>query len=194
MSVSRFEDLDLSRQYSYADYLSWTFEERVELLRGWVVRIGPTPNRYHQEISRVLTGELYLHFRNHQCSLYSAPFDVKLSTTKGEDTVVQPDICVICDEDKLTKQGCAGAPDWIIEILSPGNTNREMRDKFDLYQEAGVREYWIIEPQNRHVLRYALREGVYIGLPPKTEEDTIASYCFADFAIEGKMLFGSKYK
>jgi Uma2 family endonuclease len=191
MSVSRFKDLDLSRQYSYADYLSWTFKERVELLRGWVAKMSPAPNRYHQQISVTLSAKLFQHFEAHRCFLYTAPFDVRLPTTNGGETVVQPDLCIVCDESKLTKQGCTGSPDWIIEILSPGNMTKEMRDKFELYQESGVREYWIVEPQNRHVLRYALRDGIFIGLPPKIEDDeAITSEIFPDFSIAGKVLFG----
>ena len=190
MSVARFEDLDLSRQYTYADYLTWTFQERVELLRGWVARMSPAPNRFHQDVQRNLTYALLKHLEGGDCKLYIAPFDVRLPRTAGGETVVQPDLCVICDPAKLTEQGCTGAPDWVIEILSPGNSKREVRDKYALYEEAGVGEYWVVDPLGRHVLRYVLREGTYVGLAPRTEDDeAVEAATFAGFAIPGARVF-----
>jgi Uma2 family endonuclease len=105
--------------------------------------------------------------------------------------VVQPDLCVVCDKAKLTDQGCSGAPDLVIEILSPGNTAREMREKYALYEEVGVREYWVIEPSNHLVLRYELRDGIYVGLAPKTgADDDIRSVIFPDLSVVGKGVFG----
>jgi len=190
MAVTRFEDLDLSRQYTYADYLTWQFSERVELLRGWIARMSPAPSRYHQDVSANTSFTLRSHFQGQDCKVYDAPFDVRLQNTKGGETVVQPDICVICDRNKLTEQGCTGAPDLIIEILSPGNTNREMKEKFKLYEEAGVVEYWVVDPSNFMVLRYELRDGEYFGLRPKTRESsTIKSARFPDFSIDGETIF-----
>lgn len=98
-------------------------------------------------------------------------------------TVVQPDLCVICDSFKLDDQGCNGAPELVIEILSPGNSRREMKDKFDLYQEAGVQEYWLVQHQEEVVLVYSLNEeGQYIGLRPAV--DTIVSPLFPDLEID----------
>ena len=190
MAVTRFEDLDLSRQYTYADYLTWEFQERVELLRGWVTRMSPGPNTYHQRISRELFVAIGTHFRGHPCEAFSAPYDVRLPRTGGGETVVQPDICLVCDPAKVTRRGIDGAPDWIIEILSPGNTPREMREKYALYEEAGVREYWVVEPSNGFVLRYELRDGVYVGLAPRIETDeVIPSVIFPDFTIAGEAVF-----
>lgn len=191
MSVTRFEDLDLSRQYTYADYLTWKFTERVELLRGWVAKMSPGPNRRHQRISRDLTILLGTIFTTHNCDLYTAPFDVRLPRSGGGESVVQPDLCVICDKAKLTEQGCTGAPEWVIEILSPGNTTREMRDKYELYEEAGVQEYWVIDPMNEHVLRYVLRDGIYIGLAPRTRSDEeIRCETIAGLTVKGEDIFG----
>jgi len=190
MAVSRFEDLDLSKQYTYSDYLTWQFSERVELLRGWIARMSPAPNRYHQDVSANISFSLRSHLYGKGCKVYDAPFDVRLPTTEGGDTVVQPDICVICDPSKLTKQGCTGAPDLIVEILSPGNTNREMKEKFSLYEEAGVQEYWVVDPANFMILRYHLRERVYFGLKPETRESQeILSARFPDFSIDGENVF-----
>src|SRR5690606_1563512 len=98
-------------------------------------------------------------------------------------TVVQPDLCVICDSSKLDEQGCNGAPELVIEILSPGNSRREMKDKFDLYQEAGVQEYWLVQPQEEVVLVYSMNEeGQYIGLRPAV--DAIVSPLFPDLDMD----------
>ena len=91
-------------------------------------------------------------------------------------TVVQPDLCVICDPEKLDDRGCIGAPDLVVEILSPGNSKTEMRDKFDLYEEAGVKEYWLVHPDERTVQIYQLNEsGKYIGLRPFVDDDSITT-------------------
>ena len=190
MPVTRFEDLDLTRQYTYADYMSWAFQDRVELLRGWIARMSPAPNMRHQDIATQLTGRLYQHLRDSPCKLFAAPFDVRLPRTAGGETVVQPDLCVVCDRAKLTEQGCTGAPDWVIEILSPGNSKREIRDKYALYEEAGVREYWVVNPLEEHVLRYVLRDGTYIGLAPRTSDDErIESEVFPEVVLTGAELF-----
>ena len=190
MPVARFEDLDLTRQYTYADYLTWTFADRVELLRGWIARMSPAPNRFHQQVQQNLNFALARHLQGQKCKLYPTPFDVSLPRTAGGETVVQPDLCVICDLAKLTEQGCTGAPDLIIEILSPGNSKREVRDKYALYEESGVREYWLVDPLDRHVLRYVLRDGTFVGLAPRTEDDeAIEAQALPGFAVDGADVF-----
>ncbi len=189
MSVTRFEDLDLSRQYTYADYLTWKFDERVELLRGWVAKMNPAPSRFHQTVA----GNLFAGVRGQierPCRLFFAPFDVRLARTSGHESVVQPDLCVICDESKLTDQGCEGAPDWVIEILSPGNSKREMHDKFALYQEAGVTEYWVVDPLHVSIERYLLVEEVYVRQEPRFEDDPrIESLSLPGVAVSGAQVF-----
>ena len=190
MPVSHFDDLDLDRQYTYADYLTWTFAERVELLRGWVARMSPAPNLAHQAIAVELTRVLGNYFSDRPCRLFAAPFDVRLPRTHGGETVVQPDLCVVCDGAKLTTQGCTGAPDWVIEILSPGNSRRELRDKFALYEEAGVREYWLVHPLDRAIQRFVLEAGRYVGLAPATDEDdAIGVSLFEGLTVDGRRLF-----
>lgn len=176
MEITSIDQLDLSKTYSYADYLLWRFEERLELIKGKIFAVSPAPNRRHQRIA----GDLYLllskEFSGNSCELYFAPFDVRLPIKDAKPTdkkiynVVQPDLCLICDQSKLDEKGCIGAPDLIVEILSPGNSKKEMLNKFQLYEEAGVKEYWIVEPQNETVLVYYLNDaGKYIGLPPAVE-------------------------
>ena len=167
--ITDFNQLDLSKQYTYADYLTWTFEERVELFKGWVKKMSPAPNRIHQQVSFNLSRMVGNYLLEKTCNAYTAPFDVRLigrsikSANKPEAiyTVVQPDICVICDQSKLDDRGCIGAPDWIIEIVSPGNTKKEIDDKYLLYQENKVREYWIIQPTDETLTVFDLKDEKY---------------------------------
>jgi len=191
--VTQFSDLDPEGHYTYADYLLWQFQERVELIKGRVFKMSPAPNMSHQRVSGNLSRELLNYFYKKNCQVCIAPFDVRLPVKdkKGrQSTVVQPDICVICDESKLDEQGCNGAPDWVIEILSPGNSRMEMREKFRVYEEAGVREYWIVNPTERIVLQYVLNEaGQYSGLAPASEEDQLRPHIFPDLVIDLKEVF-----
>ena len=122
-----------------------------------------------------------------KCEVFSAPFDVRLARKKGDKntiTVVQPDLCVVCDMEKLDDRGCNDAPDLIIEILSPGNSKREMQQKFDLYQESGVKEYWLVHPQDESVFAYVLNEeGIYIGLRPKVKGEIATPAIFPDLKV-----------
>ena len=183
--VTNFSDLDLTKQYSYSDYLLWQFSERVELIKGFIRKMSPAPNRFHQVVSQNLSGIFYNSFRKYPCDVYIAPFDVRLpirSKTK-DTTVVQPDICVVCDKSKLDDAGCNGAPELMIEILSPNNSKHDLDTKFKLYEEAGVLEYWIVEPVEKMLLVYTLINGKYIGLPPQTEGENIQSPLFPDLKI-----------
>jgi len=190
--ITNISQLDLEKKYSYADYLTWIFQERVELFKGKIFTISPAPSTYHQEISRDLTVLLWTKLKNHSCNLFVAPFDVRLLSTKNSKsdtdiyTVVQPDLCVICDENKLDARGAIGAPELMIEILSPGNSKKEMRYKYDLYQEAGVLEYWIVNPENKTIFIYVLKDGIFVGQHPLIEDDTIESPLFPqlDFKLE----------
>ena len=189
--------LDFNKTYSYADYLTWFFQDRLELFKGKIFKMSQAPNRFHQIVSRELTGVLWKNFKNHPCNLYAAPFDVRLldkkKSTSDKDifTVVQPDLCVICDEKKLDDRGCVGSPDLIIEILSPGNSKKEMKYKFDLYEEAGVLEYWIVNPENRTIQIFVLKENQFVGLHPLIEEDKITSPLFPDLDFILEEIFNS---
>ncbi len=180
--ITDINQLDFNKAYSYADYLLWKFNERVEL-----------PSVRHQKISRKLTGKFLMLFQNHPCEFFYAPFDVRLTkkNDKNEeiDTVVQPDLCVVCDLEKLADgQSCNGAPDLIIEILSPGNSKKEMKNKYELYEEAGVKEYWIVNPLDENVLIYVLKDGVYSSLKPVVDDD-IKSVLFPDLKIHTDDIF-----
>ena len=158
-----FEDIDASLTYSYAHYLTWLFDERVELIKGQIFKMSPAPSRIHQEVSTQVLGALFNFLNNKPCKVYTAPFDVRFPKESKADkdifTVLQPDICVICDLSKLDDRGCIGAPDIVVEILSPGNNKKELLNKYNVYQEFGVKEYWVISPSVKTVLIYTLDES-----------------------------------
>ena len=124
-------------------------------------------------------------------NLFYAPFDVVLPSREGEEnTVVQPDLCVVCDPKKLADgKRCLGAPDLIVEILSPGNARHDTDDKFHLYEEAGVGEYWIVRPNDKEVNVFVLENGAYRGLAPIAEGKTIHSVKFPELSINTKAIF-----
>lgn len=161
-AITELSQLDLNGTYSYADYLLWQFEERVELIKGKIMEMT-APNLKHQRYSGRLTRPISNFLYGKKCELFVAPFDVKLYDHRKAHlpddkaySVVQPDLCVICDKSKLTERGCDGAPDWIIEILSPSNSKKEMRFKYDLYEESGVSEYWLVYPYEEAVYQFVL--------------------------------------
>jgi Uma2 family endonuclease len=193
MNITSIDQINPNGSYTYQDYLTWDFPQRMELYRGKPFELSPAPNRRHQDISTELFGNLYNHLRDGPYKVYAAPFDVRLPITnkKGQpDTVVQPDLSVVCDESKLDKQGCNGAPDLVVEILSPGNPSREMREKFDLYEEAGVQEYWLVQPEGEMVNVYILNEeGKFIGLRPLDGIGQLTSTIFPDLTIDLSKVF-----
>ncbi len=178
---------DASLTYTYADYLQWKFEERLELFRGKIFKLA-APNTMHQKIA----GKLYLRIGNflekQKCQVFIAPFDVRLPVkNKKKDheitTVVQPDLCIVCDETKIDDRGCCGAPDVIVEILSPGNSKKEVQNKFELYEEAGVAEYWIINPSEENLIIYTLQNSRYTGSKPYAPGEIISSNNIPGFKI-----------
>lgn len=190
MEITNINQLDPNGTYTYADYLLWKFKERVELLRGRVSKMSPAPARSHQKIAFNLNGIFWSFFKDRNCEVYPAPFDVRLPIKKGDViTVLQPDLCVICDLSKLDERGCLGAPDLVVEILSSGNSKKEMKLKYDLYQESGVKEYWVIIPEQRYVQIFVLEEGNYVGKHPVTEDDTLTSYIFPELSFPAAEIF-----
>lgn len=188
------EEPDPSLSYTYADYLKWKFEERIELFRGRIFQLS-APNTKHQEVS----GRLFLSIGNflskESCKIFAAPFDVRLPVkNKKKDneitTVVQPDICFICDDSKLDDKGCCGAPDLIIEILSAGNSKKEVRLKFDLYEEAKVKEYWVVYPSEQNIAVFILNEnGKYDGAKIYASDDRIKSNAVKGLIIKINDIF-----
>lgn len=182
--------------YTYADYLTWTIKERIELIKGRVFKMSPAPAVKHQKVSRELSLQLGTFFKHTNCQMFTAPFDVRLTdkrkkSKKDEDitTVFQPDLCVICDENKLDERGCIGAPDLIIEILSPSNSSKEMKNKYELYEENGVKEYWVVDYTHQTILIYILENNTYKSLKPYTSEDIVQSYLFPKLTFDVKEIF-----
>jgi len=162
------ENLDPSKRYTYSDYLTWFDDVRRELIDGFI-HLMSAPVRIHQRISFKLSIFIntLIEKRKGRCHVYYAPFDVRLPKTneKADDKiydVVQPDICVICDLSKLDDKGCVGAPDLMVEVLSPSSLNYDSKTKFNLYEKSGVREYWIVDPKEKTVHIFLLQpDGKY---------------------------------
>ncbi|MFD2037612.1 Uma2 family endonuclease [Belliella marina] len=179
--------------YSYADYLSWDLEEMVELIKGKIFKQAAAPRRIHQEVSFKVARIIADFLEGKKCKTFIAPFDVRLpvQSKKNEDiyTVVQPDICVICDLEKLDEMGCVGAPDLIIEILSPGNNQKELINKYEVYEESGVKEYWIIHPTEQTVMMYFLIDGKFQPSRLFTVGHKIKSSVIDGFELELEKVF-----
>ncbi|SJM91614.1 conserved hypothetical protein [Crenothrix polyspora] len=158
----------LQQSYTYADYCQWPEDEHWELLAG-VAYAMTAPTRLHQDIVFELAGQIRNYLQGKPCKGYVAPFDVRLpckdEADDSVDTVVQPDISVICDKTKLDKLGCRGAPDWVIEVLSPSTALKDLNTKRNLYQRHGVQEYWIIHPEDRWIMVYLLNSQTQYGQP-----------------------------
>lgn len=177
-------------RYTFADCLAWGEHERIELILGDAVMMSP-PSRVHQEILTELTRQLANFLEGRQCRVYPAPFGVRLFEGEGDspeevDTVVEPDISVICDRNKLDDRGCRGAPDLVMEILSPSSRRHDRLIKLGLYQRAGVREYWIVDPENKAVQVLTLSSGLLLPQEDYGREEmakvNVLDGCFIDLS------------
>jgi Uma2 family endonuclease len=177
--------------FTYADYKEWELapRERYELIYGEAYAMS-APNTYHQSILTELARQIANFLFGKPCKVFPAPFDVRLfyEEDESDDTVVQPDISIICDEKKRGKEGCRGAPDFIAEILSPSNTAIEMQRKYELYREAGVREYWVLDPENKTLTTYNF-SGKKSLFNTYKENDNVKISIFSDLEIELKPVF-----
>jgi Uma2 family endonuclease len=163
-TITNISQLSSDVIYTYSDYLTWQFDEMVELIKGKVFKMSPAPSDKHQLISSNLHRDISYFFKNKKCSVRHAPYDVRLpiKDKKGDKeiiTVVQPDICVICDRSKIDDRGCLGAPDWIIEILSPSTSAKDTKFKMAVYEEVGVNEYWMVYPYEQIIETFILNEN-----------------------------------
>lgn len=161
------------KQYTYADYLSWPKDEHWELIHGVAYNMSPASNTAHQTVSIELASQIAIFLRDKPCQVFAAPFDIRLPKSDQSDdiidTVVQPDIAVICDPGKIDAKGCRGAPDWVIEILSPYTASHDQVRKLALYEQEGVREYWIVHPMDHVVTVFSRDEEGSFGRPRFTE-------------------------
>ena len=165
------EALPEYKRYTYEEYSSWDDDKRWELIDGEPYAMS-APSQAHQEILSRLNYLLHRYLTDKPCIVLPAPFDVRLNADAGDDTVVQPDLLVVCDKDKLDGKSCVGAPDLAIEILSPSTTIRDKVLKFRRYLQAGVREYWIVDPDSKSVTVHILKNSEYIARP-YCDEDII---------------------
>ncbi len=182
------------KRFTYGDYLSWHDDERWELIRGEAFNMTPAPSRQHQSIS----GQLFLQFAiflsDKPCKVYSAPFDVRLADADEPEeeirTVVQPDLLVVCDPAKLDDRGCKGAPDLIVEVLSPATARKDLKEKLTLYEKAGVREYWLADPAAKTVMVFKHGAERRYGRPEVyTDEDRVQVGIFDDLTVDLRIVF-----
>lgn len=161
--------------YSYADYLSWDTPERYELIEGEAVLLA-APSTSHQLVSAELMRQLANFLEGKNCRAIPAPFDVRLFEKETEapedvDTIVQPDITVICDQSRLDEHGCKGAPEMVVEIISPSTLRHDRLVKFNLYQRAGVGEIWLVDPATRSIQVFLLNDGHLLPFEVYTAKD-----------------------
>jgi Uma2 family endonuclease len=175
--------------YTFADVLEWADDVRAEIIGGELYMMA-TPERVHQAISRDLLIPLGVFLKGKPCEVYSAPFCVRPFARDdfSDNTYVEPDIAVICDLSKLDKWGCRGAPDFIIEIVSPSTARVDREVKLELYQRIGVREYWIVDPERRQVSVHILASGRYTAAA-YGENDTLAVSVLPGCAIPLRDVF-----
>lgn len=165
------------KKVTYADLLEWDDDVRYELYDGQPVALA-APESYHQEISMALSAQFYSYLKDKKCKVYAAPFNVRLFEQEGDslddvEYVLEPDITVVCDLKKIDRRGCKGAPDLVIEILSPSTRRHDRLTKYNLYLRAGVREYWIVDPETKTVSVHALTEGQYGSPDVYTQEASV---------------------
>ena len=183
------------RKYTYHDYRGWPEEERWELIDGIAYDMSPAPSRKHQGLSREIGKPIVDHLSGKPCQVYFAPFDVRLPRFTDEpddavETVVQPDIVVVCDTTKLDDRGARGAPDWIIEILSPSTAVKDLKIKQELYERHGVRELWFVHPTDRTVMVFVLgTDGAFSKPRFHGPEEKVRSAVLTDLEIDLKAVF-----
>jgi Uma2 family endonuclease len=180
-----------ARRFTYADYREWELDEgeRFEIIYGEAFAMSG-PNTKHQGILIEMASQLHVYLRGKPCRAFTAPYDVRLfyEEDESDDTVVQPDIVVICDKDKIGTEGCRGAPDLVVEILSLSNTAVEMERKRNLYRRVGVREYWVVDTEHDGLTVYCFKDGAIIT-NAYNADDTVPVDIFPGFNIELQPVF-----
>lgn len=184
------------KKYTYKDYLTWPEDERLEIIDGIAyMQAAPTP--LHQEMLMELSKQFAVYLTGKPCKVYPAPFAVILSQGSEKDeeeinNVVEPDIAIVCDLTKMSDKGCHGAPDMIIEIISPSSIKTDRVTKLNKYEKAGVREYWIVEPEQKLVSVFLQQANNRFGRPDMyTEEDRVKVSIFSDLIIDLREVFAS---
>ncbi|MDA3939387.1 MAG: Uma2 family endonuclease [Spirochaetia bacterium] len=181
-------------KFNYDIYQNWPETERWELIEGEAFDMSPAPNTNHQRISMTISGEIYNYLKGQSCESFSAPFDVRLSEMENPEeqdieTVVQPDIVVVCDRSKIDERGCIGAPDIVIEILSPSTGYKDETSKLALYEKYGVKEYWIVNPEAEYIMIYHLEGKKYSKPDYLRKEDFLESIVLKGLKINLQDIF-----
>ncbi len=193
-AITSFHQLDPTATYSYRDYLTWQFSDMVELVRGRIRKMSPAPLTLHQRIAGRIYSDIEQYLRRKPCQVFIAPFDVRLPRNgeAADDqifTTVHPDICIVCDRSKIDRRGCLGVPDMVVEVLSPGNTAYDTRDKYSLYEEFGVKEYWLVSPGEMNVVVYHLHAGKYALHAEYSEPGDIPVATLPGFSLQWSEIF-----
>ena len=179
--------MDYNKVYTYSDYLKLEIEEMVEIIRGKIFRMSPAPRTNHQAITRNIVGNLYSVLKGKSCQVFNAPIDVVLPIENKKrnksTTVVQPDICVICDPRIIEEKAVFGTPDFVIEIIAGKNVKKDTQIKYSVYEEAGVGEYWIVFADMRFVEVFILENGKFQRLNTFSEDDVVPVYTLPGLAI-----------
>ena len=175
-------------RYTYSDYYGWETNDRYELIDGVPHLMSPSPTQVHQEILLEIGGQFREFLKGKPCKVFIAPFDVRLNVRHKDDTVVQPDLFVVCDMSKLDGKACNGAPDMVMEILSPTSARMDRAIKLVKYQNAGVLEYWIVDPESKTVSVYLLENGKY-NISVYYDADTVPVYVLDGCRIKMQDVF-----
>jgi len=192
--ITSLNQLNPHKKYTYADYLAWDLKERVELIMGKILKMSPGPSTRHQQISWQLSQAIGRASLPDGCLVFMAPFDVRLYTEdeKGEisESVVQPDVCIVCNRAKLDKRGCDGPPDLMLEIISPSSAHRDLKIKYDLYEKAGVPEYWVVNTVEQCArVFYRNEKGVFVKNNEYMQRGVIKSVTIPGMEVRLEDLF-----
>ena len=176
-----------NQKYTYADYATWDDGQRWEIINGQPIMMSPAPTIQHQRLCGELFSLLHSFLKGKQCEAFIAPVDVRFENSQKADTVVQPDVLVICDKTKIKNEGCVGAPDVVFEILSPSSAKMDLLKKYNLYEKHGVREYWALDPEDKMLVRFSLKDGRFER--SNAEQGRLESLALPGFALDVQELF-----
>jgi len=182
--------VQLERKYTYSDYCKWDDDKRWELIQG-IPYLMASPSRVHQKVVLSLGRAIENYLHDKHCEVYIAPLDVRLNADTEDNTVVQPDVLIVCDKSKLDDKGIIGAPDFIAEILSPSSAKNDIERKYYEYKNAGVKEYWIIDPLNKHLVAHTLQDGNYERKLYSSDDTCVPVTILEDCNINLKEIFDS---
>ncbi len=180
-------ELKQVKRYTYGDYKQWT-EGRWEIIDGRVYDMSPAPTVRHQQIVGRIYTDLASFLKDKPCQPYLSPLDVRFEEDDDADTVVQPDVLVVCDRSKLRRDGIVGAPDVVFEVLSPRSSTRDLIKKYNLYERRGVREYWVVNPDEKVVIRFTLAEGRFVQ---GDDAPVLESQVLPGFSLDSAALFAA---